>query len=162
MEKLAAAVAVPLKTALYEWIPIEGMIFRVAFPVPLANCAFPKRAESSHRFADASQKVIDPFVTGAPPAVTVTEAVKVTGVCHATGDGESVSVVFVGSGATCAAAKLQATVNRADRTRRGEAIRLQAAKNKFHIQAVLGSDFTELCKFLLMREAHLILSTNVE
>jgi cellulase/cellobiase CelA1 len=138
MEKLAAAVAVPLKTALYVWIPIEGMIFRVAFPVPLANCAFPKIAASSHRFADASQKAIDPFVTGAPPAVTVTEAVKVTGVCHATGDGERVSIVVVGSGATCAAATLQATVNRADRTsrrlwRRGEAIRLQAAKNKFHI-----------------------------
>jgi hypothetical protein len=114
------------------------MILRVAFPVPFVNCAFPKIAASSHRFADASQKAIDPIVTGAPPAVTVTEAVKVTGVCHATGDGESASVVVVASGATCAAAKLQAIVNRADRTkrrlwRREEAILLQAAKNKLHI-----------------------------
>jgi len=54
--------------------------------------------------------VIDPVFTGAPPAVTA--AVRVTFVCDATCDEESVSVVVVGSEAARAAvAKLQATVS---------------------------------------------------
>ena len=68
--------------------------------------------------------MIEPVVTGAPPAVT--EAVKVIFVCDATYDEESVSVVVVGSGAACAAvAKLQATVSNSQRDQAAEeAIRL--------------------------------------
>jgi hypothetical protein len=143
---LAAALVVALKTALKVWTPMEGMILRIAFPP--TNCAFPKIAVTSHKAAAALQKVIDPVVTGAPLAVMVTEAVKVTGVCHATVDEESVSVVVVNGAACAAVAKLQATVSRADgnslwMTRRDDANGLQAEKDTFHIQTVLGSHFTE-------------------
>ena len=84
------------------------MIRRVA--VPPTNCAVPTIAVSSQNGADASQKLTVPAATGAPFAVT--EAVKVTAVCHATEDEEIVSVVVVGNGAACAAVvTLQATVS---------------------------------------------------
>jgi hypothetical protein len=68
-----------------------------------------------------------------------TFAVRITSVGDATDGEESVSVVVVDGRAACAAAvKLQATVNRAARTGRrlwrdGDAIRLQAKRDTFHI-----------------------------
>ena len=128
---LVAAVVVPLKIALYTWLPIPGMILRVAFPA--TSCAFPKIAVSSHKAADALQKVTVPA-----DGAGLTEAVRVTSAGDATSYEESASVVVVGGGVACAAATLQATVNRADRTGRrlwldGDAIRLQAKRDTFHI-----------------------------
>jgi hypothetical protein len=106
------------------------MILRVA--VPATNCAFPKIAASSHRRADALQKVTVPVDgTGLP----VTEAVRVTSVGDATNGEESVSVVVVGSGAACTAvAHVQAAAsNSLGARRRGDTTRLQAEENTFHI-----------------------------
>lgn len=73
------------------------------------------------------------MVTGAPPAATC--ALRVTGVCQATDDEESVSVVVVGSGAACAAvATAQAAVsNNLEIRRPQDTILLQADEDTFHI-----------------------------
>jgi hypothetical protein len=143
---LAAAAVVPLKVAVYLWGPGAGKNASVAVGGVPFNCALPKTAASSQRVPgrDTSQKVIEPVVTGAPPAVTA--AVRVTFVSDATNDEESVSVVVVGSGAACiAVAQAQAAAsNSLGPRRRGEATRLQAEENAFHIETVLGSHLTEL------------------
>jgi hypothetical protein len=102
-----------------------------------------------------------PTVTAAPLAVT--EAVRVTAVGEAT-DGDEIASVVVVTGAACAAvARLQAAVSTSPGVSQREiTIRLQAEKNTFHISAVLGSHFTGPGKSFPAREAHLILSTNVE
>jgi hypothetical protein len=58
-------------------------------------------AASSHRGADASQKVTVPAATGAPPAVT--EAERVTAVGETTEGEERTSVVTVETAPACAA-----------------------------------------------------------
>ena len=115
-----------LNIAVYLWAPIAGMIrgCRCRF-----NCALPTTAASSQQRPDTSQKVIVPAVTGAPLAVT--EAVKVTGVCHASDDEESVRVVVVGNGAACARAKVQATVSNSPQVRRRR-IRFVYRQKKIH------------------------------
>jgi hypothetical protein len=139
LEVLAAAVVVPLKIALYVWLPIAGMILRVAFPP--TNCAFPKMAVSSQKAAAALQKVTVPTDGAGLP---VTDAVSVTSAGDATVDDESVSVVVVGSGAACdVVANVQASVSRAGTIKRREnVIRLQAEKDTFHIHTILGLHFT--------------------
>src|SRR5580698_1940372 len=89
------------------------MNFRVA--VPPLNWALPTMAASSHRGAEASQKVTVPAVTGAPPAAT--EAERVTAAGEATDDDESASVVTVGTAAACAACgTVVASASKADRS----------------------------------------------
>ena len=77
----------------------------------------------------------------------VTEPVRVTSAGldtdHATEDEESVSVVIVGNGAASdVVAKMHAIVSRADSNnlrlkRRGDAIRLQAERDTFHLKHFL-------------------------
>jgi hypothetical protein len=105
------------------------------FAVPAVNWVVATTAESSHRGAEASQKVTDPVATGAPPATT--EAVNVTAVGEATDEEERTSVVAEGTAAAWAALG-KVTAIRADRSsfvfrpRRG---RTQAERwSKFHIQ----------------------------
>jgi hypothetical protein len=145
VDVLAAAVVVPLKIALYMWLPIAGMILR--FAIPPNNCAFLKIAASSHKDTAASQKVTVPTDRAGLP---VTEALSVTSDGEASDDEESVRVVVVGNGAACeVAAEVHATtVNKAgsnslEMKRREDAIRLQAVEDPFHIQTILGSHFIQ-------------------
>ena len=93
------------------------MNLSVAVPAGV-NCALPIIAASSHKAAEASQKVMDPVVNGEPPPVT--EAVNVTAAGEATIDcGESVRVVTVDTAASPVAGNTKATVSRAARARLG-------------------------------------------
>ena len=81
--------------------------------------------------------MIEPVVTGAPPATT--EALRVTGVCQATDDEESVSVVAVDAAAAHAAwGGVVAIASKADKSSlvfRPRRKRIQAEKyRRFHIQ----------------------------
>ena len=117
---------------------MAGVVLMVAVPVEV-NCAVPTRPVSTQpAVLAASQKVIEPAVSGA--ALFIAETVKVTGAGEATDVAETVSVNCAGFAASAAIGKAKAAAATAV-INRGEAMRLQAEKVTFNMPEVLGSHY---------------------